>query len=348
MTMMECPRCHFAQPTDQYCAKCGLNIETFVAQPKPFWVRVLQNPNFHLSLIGVLIVVVVGWIFFSQAGLVKREVGHLLDLPLSSRDAADPNEPDNSHPNDDFQSSAQEAMSADSSSEPNATTASGEAVPGEPSEGVAATPALGGAVAGPPIPAAGGAGAASSAAQKLEVSYWEIPRELFNPVLAQALRVGRGPGGKTYFWQQNTKLNEILQSGAQSLAAARTIALQAGGQVIVETPPTAPEMFQFGLMVQLVKVDGKDVTMRWDASLVLPQPEPAGQTRPAVRQIAESSQSGTSPLTTQNAIAIVFEPTNRTPRDEYLSKVGDGPWNIFSSPEFRAGLTDWVIVVELK
>jgi hypothetical protein len=181
----------------------------------------------------------------------------------------------------------------------------------------------------------------------LEVSYWEIPRELLIPALAQAQRIGQGNGGRIFFWP-TAKLNEILQSGAQTLSVPRTANLQAGGQITIETPPTALEMFQFSLLVQITKVEGKDVSLRWDANLALPQPEPVGASAPAVRQTTLSNLTGNTAMTAQTAVTIIFEPNNRTPRDEYLLKAGDGPWNVFSSPEFRAGLTDWVIVVQLK
>ena len=58
--MIECPKCGFAQPRDRYCASCGVDMEHLLAVPDPLWVRILQNPTLHLSLIGMLIALVVG------------------------------------------------------------------------------------------------------------------------------------------------------------------------------------------------------------------------------------------------------------------------------------------------
>lgn len=333
--MMECPRCGFQQPTDQFCAKCGVNVETFVQKPKPFLVRLLANPNFHLSLIGILIVFVVGWIFYSQAGYVKLEIGRLVGTPISSRDAADPNEVAAQARMREEAREAKEEASAEKTAEQNKNQAAafmqeGAAVEAASSDAPAADKAL------------------APAGSKIEISYWEIPREILMPVLSQAQPIGGGSGGRAFFFSQNAKLKEILSSGAQSLAAAKSFPVSAGGQVTVETPPGAPEMFQFGLMVQLTKAEPKDVAIRFDTSLILPQTEAPGATQPAVRRVAESSLNGASPLAAANAIAIVFDPPNRRPNEEIVSKAGDGPWSIFSSPEFRNGLTDWVIVVELK
>lgn len=336
MTMMECPRCGFQQPTDQFCAKCGVNVETYVIKPKPFIVRLLQNPNFHLSLIGILIVFVVGWIFYSQANYVKLEIGRLVGTPISSRDAADPNEV-----------AAQARMREEAREAKETADAERASVEAAPQTMALAQDSAVEAVSSE-SPAATTGATAPVIGSKIEISYWEIPRETLMPVLQQAQQIGGGSGGRAFYFAQNSKLKEILNSGSQSLAASRTLPVSAGGQVTIETPPTTPEMFQFGLLVQLTKAEAKDVAIRFDTSLILPQAEPAGAPQPAVRRVAESSLNGATPLTTSSAVAIVFEPPNRRPSEDIVSKAGDGPWSIFSSPEFRSGLTDWVIVFELK
>lgn len=340
MTMMECPRCGFQQPTDQFCAKCGVNVQTYVKKPKPFLVRLLQNPNFHLSLIAVLIAFVVGWIFYSRANDVKLEVGRLVGTPISSRDAADPAEiAAQSKMREEAQQAAESAPSEAGQAPTEALTAAREDAASEPITIADSTSAAAEKTA---------AAVAAPSPSKVEVSFWEIPREILLPVLQQAQPVGQGNGARAYFLSQNTKLNEILSSGSQSLAAAKTMPASQGTQMTVETPPTTPEMFQFGLMVQMTKAEAKNLAVRFDSRLVLPQPESAGAPQPAVRRAAVSALSGASPLSSSNAIAIVFEPMNRRPSEEILARAGDGPWSVFSSPEYRSGLTDWVIVIELK
>src|SRR4051812_20670348 len=88
--MMECPRCGFSQPKDRYCASCGLDVDAFNSKPKPFFVRLIQNPNLHLSLIVALLVLVVGYIFYLQRGVVTKGMDALFNgTPLSSRDSLD-------------------------------------------------------------------------------------------------------------------------------------------------------------------------------------------------------------------------------------------------------------------
>lgn len=329
MVMIECPRCGFAQPKDQYCASCGVNMDALLAKPKPLWVRILQNPNFHLSLIFMLILIVVGWIFYTQSSTVKREVRQLLDLPIASRDAGDPNEI-----REDSAAAAKVEISAEEV----------EAAP-EPAAQMAAAPELETAAT---ADAKAKDAAAAKPPQKIEMSFWEIPREVLAPLITSAQRAGESSGGRAYYWSEGAKVLDTLQTSGATLALSRTMNIQANAHIDVETPPTAPEMFQFALQVQIVKPEVKDLSVRWVANIILPQMENPNSTAPAVRAALESNMSGNSSLAAQGVLMLVVEPANRSPRDEYLQKAGEGPWSIFSSPEFRQGITEWVIVLTPK
>ncbi|MFZ4404306.1 MAG: hypothetical protein ACOYOK_09420 [Pseudobdellovibrionaceae bacterium] len=55
--MMKCPKCHFDQPKDDYCAQCGLHVSTFkVKKPSPFLLT-LKSPFFQLSMMALIIAV---------------------------------------------------------------------------------------------------------------------------------------------------------------------------------------------------------------------------------------------------------------------------------------------------
>lgn len=320
--MMECPRCGFAQPKDRYCASCGLDIEQFEAKPKPLWVRLVQNPNLHLSLIAILILLVVGYIFYVQKGLVSRQVGALFNgTPLSSRDSGDPNT----------------VKSLPPPPPPPPSESHTEAV-------LANLPAAKTAELAPP---------AAAEAQKVEVSYWEIPREAMTALLVGSEKTGEGSGGHAYLWAQGGKAIETIQASARRLAMSRTMPLESGAQVSVETPPTTPESFQFGLYFQLSKPEGKDPSVKWESTMVLPPAETAaeaaaGARQPVVKALSESTLNGSASLTPTSALLLVFEPPNRTPREELIAKAGEGPWTIFGSYEFRSNTTEWVVLVQLK
>ncbi len=339
--MIECPRCGFAQPKDQFCASCGLDIDAYVAKPKPVLVRLVQNPNLHLTLIGILIVLVIGYIFYSQRELVSRQMGNLLDLPVSSRDAGDADDPRNNRP----------AARAAPRPQPAASTAAAE----QPTANTAATGSLAGQ-AGDPGEGAGAKGADPSAIKltatnKLEVTHWEVPREAMSNLIALAEKLGESNAGRAYLYPSGSKIAEQIQSVGQRLALGRNVSVKAGGQMTQETPPTTTEAFQYGLFIQLTKVDGKDLGLKWESQLVLPQPETAAEAAsgtPTVRSTVETALNGSATITSAGLLVIVMEPTNRSPREEFLTRAGEGPWSVFASPEFRSGQTEWVITVQIK
>lgn len=41
--IIQCPRCGFSQPEDQYCAQCGVNMQSFQRKEKPFVKKILEN-----------------------------------------------------------------------------------------------------------------------------------------------------------------------------------------------------------------------------------------------------------------------------------------------------------------
>jgi hypothetical protein len=339
--MIECPRCGFAQPKDQYCASCGVNMDQLLAKPKPIMVRLLQNPNFHLSLIGALIAVVVAWIFYTQSSVVSRQLGRVLDLPVSSKNAADP---------DDAAGSDNEAA-AKAVAEENA----GESAEPEALSAPAATPVSAAAIGESRSPeeiladAVGAPSPNTKVPTKIELSSFEVPREtLAALVQPPTQRVTEGPGARVYYIPPGGKAADTLQTAAQALGAGKSAALAANAQLIQTTAATAPEMFQFNFQFQVTKTEAKDSSIRFVVNYVLPQPEPPGETGPAMRQVMESNVSGNANVVAGGLLVIVMDPPNRSPREEFQARAGEGPWSVLSSPEFRAGVTDWILVFQLK
>ena len=52
--MMNCPKCNFLQPEDQYCARCGVDVTTYQAPAESFFKRLLKSPAAYLFAILVL------------------------------------------------------------------------------------------------------------------------------------------------------------------------------------------------------------------------------------------------------------------------------------------------------
>ncbi len=64
--MINCPKCNLLQPKDQYCAQCGVNMETWSPPVKPLWKKIFGNWMVQLFLLFVLILVLVMWDNFSS------------------------------------------------------------------------------------------------------------------------------------------------------------------------------------------------------------------------------------------------------------------------------------------
>ena len=80
--MVNCPRCGFAQPKDQYCAKCGVDMQTFVPRTQPIWVRVLNHPGFYVSVVVLVLLTLIFFIRQHQKEEIADKVRALKTHPL--------------------------------------------------------------------------------------------------------------------------------------------------------------------------------------------------------------------------------------------------------------------------
>jgi hypothetical protein len=182
------------------------------------------------------------------------------------------------------------------------------------------------------------------------LGFWEVPRDNLAGLIPAAEKVGESNEGRVYLFKDSSKLNDALKT-ARRISLNRTAPLQTGSQILIVTPPQSSEAFQFGFALSLAKWEDKTANVRWDSQLVLSQPETAQEMaspNPAVKAVTEVNLNGSVSLTGTAAVVVVFDPSNRRPREEYITKVGDGPWSVFSSEDFRAGTSDWVAVFQLK
>ena len=335
--MMECPRCGFTQPKDKYCASCGLDIDSFVAPQPSLLHRLVRNSSLHLWLIAMTVTGVIGYIVYSQSQLVSQQLESLLDLPLTSRDAADPEDAQTSG-----EAAAEKFKGAmkDSRADTNRSDREGEQISVSAADASLPTEKLD----------ARADTARLSGTSKLEVTHWEVPHEAMTNLLALAEKLSEGSGGRAYLYPLGQKISEQVQNMGQKIAPARAGFLTANGQMTQETPPTTSEAFQFALFFQMTKMDAKELGLKWELNLVLPQPDGPGATAtgPALRAAIEAALYGTATLTANSLLLLVVEPPHRLPREEFVARAGEGPWTVFNSSEFRTGLTDWVVTVQIR
>lgn len=53
--LVNCPKCGFSQPQDQYCAKCGVDMQAFKPKPPPMSTRMLASPVVVIGLVFGLV-----------------------------------------------------------------------------------------------------------------------------------------------------------------------------------------------------------------------------------------------------------------------------------------------------
>ncbi len=51
LMQMKCPKCGFIQPEDQFCARCGIDVKTFLTTPNTWYQNLFKNAFFWLIMI---------------------------------------------------------------------------------------------------------------------------------------------------------------------------------------------------------------------------------------------------------------------------------------------------------
>lgn len=77
--MHECPKCHFVQPKDRYCANCGLDIESYVPAPEPALKKFSKNTSLHVSIVVILTLLAAMAIYVREKDKIME---HFRNAPL--------------------------------------------------------------------------------------------------------------------------------------------------------------------------------------------------------------------------------------------------------------------------
>lgn len=87
--LVNCPKCGFSQPQDQYCAKCGVDMQAFKPKPAPMSTRMLTSPVVMIGLIFALVFAGSLYIIREQRRQeVTRRVDYLKNGPLYAESLA--------------------------------------------------------------------------------------------------------------------------------------------------------------------------------------------------------------------------------------------------------------------
>ncbi|RME16338.1 MAG: hypothetical protein D6797_04720 [Bdellovibrio sp.] len=64
--MMDCPKCGFNQPKDQYCANCGIDVEKYLKEKPHKLKNFLSSPKTQITGIVIAIFLLVTFVYISQ------------------------------------------------------------------------------------------------------------------------------------------------------------------------------------------------------------------------------------------------------------------------------------------
>lgn len=69
---IECPKCHFRQPEDRFCARCGIDMQSFKPPEKSFFEKLMQNATL-IFLVG-MVLLSSGVFFYFKSAKIKNEI----------------------------------------------------------------------------------------------------------------------------------------------------------------------------------------------------------------------------------------------------------------------------------
>ena len=135
--LVNCPKCGFSQPQDQYCARCGVDMQAYKPKETPLFTKVISSTAFQISVLAVVALIAVQFIFnnsktqkISQKtkrvqGVVRSETGRTYAQTEAGADG-DESETETDIPsvgNSGFENSSRTAKGAESDSAHGATNA---------------------------------------------------------------------------------------------------------------------------------------------------------------------------------------------------------------------------------
>jgi hypothetical protein len=356
--MVNCPKCGFSQPEDQYCASCGIDMLAYRPSRAPFFKRLMTSVPFQLS---VLVLAIVGGFAFirlqNQARLAARiaEIENAGDTRLIEQksDALDTaSQASKSSEAPGAQAESAPAASAPGESTHNLALSAPEA-PKAIKENLAETAASPSPTPSPlPSPTAtpGTTPGAATGAEKattpsrLRVAFLEVNRG----TLAELSSESRGSGGYGAF-----------STGTISSASAKLKSLQAGWKSLESGSPQSLRTQQpilvfrglrdeasghdLGVTVQVtpVLIDDTGTTVQVEVLRVLRE---AG----AVPSVGEQSfqENFQIPRGSAAYISGVFPHRTQIPEEEARLYNSNPVLRILSSPAFQSGASEFVILIE--
>ncbi len=348
--MVNCPKCGFSQPQDQYCASCGVDMDAFRARHRASK-SLFQNPAVQIG--GLATALIAAFVFVKATGSTKPEP-LATDTPIV-RDV-DQQETELAQAQFD-QNRAREAMNETSSASVTSPAFNAASVPNEVSGGGAPTPP---APAAPSAPAttsatakivdakdakpAAGIRAALQPAQSVRVVFIEAQRAFLNELLSDARDASSD--GSVSFGVVNNLDQKLKNSRAwQSLenSGDQPIKLNQPNLIFKGTRDQATGQ-NIGLTVQVIPIsrDEAGTHLQVDANRTLRDPSTGIDSLNFQMPETFSVPKGASVV-----ISGVLPHRNLGPDEQALYR-NVNVLKAMAGERFRSGATDVAIIVQAR
>lgn len=312
--MMDCPRCGFTQPKDQYCAKCGIDVESYHKAPPNLFVRIANSSNLHLGVILAVILATLFYLVISQRRVIQEEMGRIFDgIPLLSSRAVDEDMVEDIEDEGDEMPPAETRLAQEDAAMDAASQ--GIIEPG-PNTNEAAAPK------GPP---------------QVEVRYLEVAKENIAALAASGRLVREMENWRIVYLPSSPSVQSIIRASRPLPGSVRQ-ALPPQGDLEILSGDYDPEPNRSFLSFSMIWRMPDSV--EWSLITQL------RSSNEAVPQLVLREYEGSMKWSPQGALILIFDPLTRitAPPEVDLSR---SPLRILRSQDFQSGLSDLIIWIEV-
>jgi hypothetical protein len=323
LAMMDCPRCGFSQPKDQFCANCGVNLDQFKPAPRPFYEVWVSNPY----VVGACCLLVVGMAFYFlkrqrpidqdlNSNTITRDETFTEEQRVAREQAADER---SIRKNNSFASKAQE------------TQRLGSTAPLQPE--ISATEAAVASLS-PSISAL--------SERKLQVRFFEVGQKDLTTLFSKGQMLSETTQSRTVAFDSFTEIESVVKD-ATSLPGTKTSDLKLGEAIEVffgNNDAKTGASWEMSFNMQINQWSNDILTYQFSGDFFFATREKAIS---PIELAPESHQ-----LKVNGAIVVAGIVPHTISSDPSLFEGLSSPVKILGSPDFRESLTEFIIVLQMK
>lgn len=325
--MMDCPKCGFSQPKDQFCANCGLNLEQFKPAPRPFYEAWASNP--YVIVTCCLFIVAATFYYLkmqspSDAGSNSQTITRDETFTEEQRTSRERELAERQQRRQFIQSTS--AQSSEVPAE-NSESLSGETVGLVSAEGESASLTI---------------SQSGVAGKKLQVRFFEINQRDLGTLFSQGKVLSETNQSRTLAIENVSNIESLIKN-SRSLPGTKTFTPAAGknGEIFFENSERKGGVsWEFNLTLAFGQIKEDTITYQIGGDFLYSTPDKSA----APLEMALETHS----LRADSAIAIAGWLPHNVSGEPALFEGADNPIKILGSPEFRESLTEFLILVQLK